>query len=188
MSVRKYTIEEYNPEWAKKFQEIKLVLEKIFKDKFTVIEHVGSTSIPGLKAKPLIDVLAIVEHWEDFEKEKSEMTKLGYQFRSHTFDQNSLLFEKILNNEKIENIHVLVKGAKKINEFLNVRDYLRSNPDKAHEYEALKEELVAKYPNDYVAYREEKSQFLLELNNLAREWRETEMKKAHQSSGEPQYR
>ena len=167
----KYTIENYDSEWINKFQQIKTNLEKIFGSKAVDIQHVGSTSVPGMKAKPLIDILVIAKQWEDFEKEKSEMIKLGYQLRLNVLTPDSLLFEKVLDNHKIENVHVFKQGAEKIKEFLDIRDYLRIHPEMAEIYGNLKKELLAKYPDDYFAYREGKQDFLGELKRLAHEWR-----------------
>ncbi|OIP65489.1 MAG: hypothetical protein COV32_03285 [Candidatus Yonathbacteria bacterium CG10_big_fil_rev_8_21_14_0_10_43_136] len=67
---RKYSLSDYDPNWVLKFASIKDLLIKVFGDKALKIEHVGSTSIPGMTAKPLIDVLVLVEKLEEFEKEK----------------------------------------------------------------------------------------------------------------------
>ncbi len=172
MSDRKYSIEGYNSEWPKKFEAIREVLVKVFGDKAIDIQHVGSTSIEGMKSKPLIDVLIVVKNWEDFEEEKLEMTSLGYEYRSNVFPPTSLLFYKEHDGHKTENIHVFEIGTPKIAEFLNIRDYLRAHPEKAREYGELKESLLSKYPDDYVAYREGKGEFLKEMNRLAKKWKE----------------
>jgi GrpB-like predicted nucleotidyltransferase (UPF0157 family) len=168
MSERKYTIEEYDPEWPEKFEEIKKKTGGIFGNKALYIEHVGSTSVPGLKSKPLIDVLIVVKDWEKFDIEKTLMANDGYQFQLDLLAPSSLLFFKIKNNEKSENIHVFAEGAEKINQFIYVRDYLRTHPERASEYEKLKDELVSKYPNDYIAYRQGKGDFLRETYELAK--------------------
>lgn len=66
-----YTIEPYNPEWVKKFQSIKAMLEGVFGSQALAIEHVGSTSVPGMKAKPIIDVLVVVKDIAVLDTEKS---------------------------------------------------------------------------------------------------------------------
>lgn len=69
---RKYFLQSYDQDWVKKFDEIKLLLQSVFGIKALKIEHVGSTSIPGMKAKPIIDVLVVVEKMEEFLKERKK--------------------------------------------------------------------------------------------------------------------
>mgnify|MGYP003503561887 FL=1 len=70
---RPYLFQDYDPSWILIFESIKEKIENIFKEKALSIDHVGSTSIPGMKAKPIIDVLIIVEKIEPFIEEKKEM-------------------------------------------------------------------------------------------------------------------
>ena len=67
---RKYSLSEYDLNWISKFNSIKELLLKVFGDKALKIEHVGSTSVQGMRAKPLIDILVVVEKLEPFEKRK----------------------------------------------------------------------------------------------------------------------
>ncbi len=168
---RKYTISEYNPNWKLKFSSIKDFLMVVFGDKAIQIEHVGSTSIEEMKAKPLIDVLVTVEEVEPFLEQKDEMVEAGYEWGENYIEPNSIIFFKLgFDGEKLENIHVCKKGSMKARQFIVMRDYLRTHPEKVKAYSDLKELNVSLYPDDYPAYREAKAPFLNQLEKEAYEW------------------
>ncbi len=168
---RTYSIEEYNPLWVTKFEEVKKTLEEVFVNKFVSIEHIGSTSIPGMKAKPLIDVLMTVEALEPFTHEKDIMVSKGYEWAENYILPNTMIFYKTDNGDrKTENIHICVKDSFKAKQFVYMRDYLRIHPSKAREYTELKEKLNKEFPNDYPAYRAAKNDFLETLEKESFEW------------------
>ena len=168
---RLYSIDPYNPEWVSKFNSIKTTLQEIFKEKALAIEHVGSTSIPGMKAKPLIDVLVIVEKIESFDEQKRKMEELGYEWGENYIEPNSLIFFKEgEGRRKTENIHVCENNSLKAIQFIQTRDYVRAHPERAVAYSELKEKLKNLYPDDYPAYRTGKQSFLDETERLAYEW------------------
>lgn len=169
-----YTIEPYNPEWVKKFQGIKAMLEDVFGSQALAIEHVGSTSVPGMKAKPIIDVLVVVKDISLLDTEISVMKSKAYLVEENYVAPHSLLFRGIDEaGNKLENIHVCESGAPMEKQFLAMRDYLRTFPEEAQSYAQLKDELVTKYPNDYQSYRSAKGPFLKDLEQKAYQWSET---------------
>lgn len=169
-----YTIEPYHPEWVKKFESIKAMLEGVFGSQALAIEHVGSTSVMGMKAKPIIDVLVVVKDITLLDAEKSAMKSKGYLVEENYVAPNSLLFRRVDGEgNKLENIHVCENGAPMEKQFLVMRDYLRTFPEEAQSYALLKDQLVKKYPNDYESYRAAKDSFLKELEERAYQWRAT---------------
>ncbi len=169
---RKYLFSEYDPNWKVQFSSIKEFLFDVFGDKAITIEHVGSTSIEGMKAKPLIDVLVLINKMEVFQEEKDKMIKAGYEWGENYIAPNTLIFFKLgPDGEKLENIHVCEKGSAKESQFIVMRDYLRTYPEKAKEYSSLKEKNVSLYANDYPAYRAAKVPYLEELEKEAYEWK-----------------
>src|SRR4051812_40296666 len=92
MKKRPYSIQEYNPEWPIKFESIKKFLEKVFKEKALRIEHTGSTSIPGMKAKPVIDIVVVVNDMEPFTEERKLMYEAGYKSIDNYVGPNTLIF------------------------------------------------------------------------------------------------
>ncbi len=166
-----YSIQPHTSEWTLKFIELKKLLLDIFGGKITLVEHVGSTSIPGIKAKPVIDVLMLVNNIEDLEEEIENIKSKGYVVRKNVLTERSFLFEKVSGGTKEQNIHVFEKDTPYAqSHFISVRDYLRAHPAVAQEYEKLKEDLYAKHPNDYEAYRAGKDEFLKKLEETAQDW------------------
>ena len=171
MIKRPYDIESYDPQWVSKFNDIKKVVAKIFGKNAIAIEHVGSTSIPGMKAKPIIDVLIIVEKMQPFQKERDEMAALGYENGDDYIAPDTIIFFKTDGDRKTENIHVCVKDSPKAIQFLNTRDYVRTHPERAKAYSELKEKLKQSFPDDYPAYRSGKQAFIDETERLTIEWK-----------------
>jgi GrpB-like predicted nucleotidyltransferase (UPF0157 family) len=168
---RKYYLQNYDPNWVKKFDSIKLFLQSVFGDKALKIEHVGSTSIPNMKAKPIIDILVVVEKMEEFLEQREKMISAGYEWGENYIAPNTQLFFKMAQDgSKTENIHICEIGAPKEKQFLVMRDFFRSFPEKAKEYSDLKEKNFALNPDDYPAYREAKAPFLAKMEQEAYEW------------------
>ena len=177
---RKYSLSEYDPNWISKFNSIKELLLKVFGNKALRIEHVGSTSVQGMKAKPLIDILVIVEKLEPFEKEKELMTKAGYEWHYYPKPDEGLAFSKFgLDGEKFEHIHICEESSSWVRKFIVVRDYLRTHPEKAKEYSELKQKIIELHPDDYPAYRNAKAPFLEQLKQGAYLWEEGKLNDEH---------
>ncbi len=125
-----------------------------------------------MKAKPLIDVLVVVEKIEPFQEQKDKMTEAGYEWDENYIAPNTLLFFRLgPDGEKLENIHVCERGSAKESQFIVMRDYLRAHPQKVKEYSDLKEMNALLYPSDYPAYRAAKAPFLQKLEREAYEWK-----------------
>lgn len=170
MLKRPYAIEPYNPAWAEQFLSIRKDIEQAFGTKALSITHIGSTSVPGLSAKPVIDVMVVVERMETFADEKASMVAPGYQWEENYTNQDTLLFYKEKSDhEKIVNIHVCVAGSADEEKFPLLATYLKAHPERAKEYDELKMDLYAQFPNDYPSYREGKQAFIEETKVLARE-------------------
>lgn len=166
-----YSIEEYDPEWVTKFQSIRETLVEIFGAKALAIEHVGSTSIPGMKGKPVIDVLILAEHVGSMNEEKGRMIESGYQYVENYIAPDTHLFRKTdIQGKRTENIHICEMNSKVADQFLIIRDYLRAHPEEVRRYSDLKDELVVQYP-DYKDYRKAKNPYLQVLEKKAYEWR-----------------
>ena len=169
----KYSISEYDPHWVGQFEILKKFLAEIFGSKALQIEHVGSTAIPGMKAKPVIDIFVIAEKMEDFLSEKEKMAAASYEWGNDFIGPNTLLFYKYgPDGEKCENIHVCEKTSPNVRRFLIKRDFLRAFPEKAKEYSDLKEKISHIHPNDYASYKVAKAPFLDQIEPEAYAWDE----------------
>ncbi|MGD6967492.1 GrpB family protein [Rossellomorea vietnamensis] len=155
---------DHSNNWERLFQKEKQVLINIIGESKEDIEHFGSTSIEGMKAKPIIDILVGVNRMEDISKfDKSLMKAEGYYHLPGVKLQGKQVFAKFSDLETLTNTHILhveeFKG-KWWNEHLTFRDYLNSHPLAAKEYEELKNKLASQYPADESAYTEGKYQFV----------------------------
>lgn len=125
------------------------------------MEHYGSTSIPGIKAKPIIDILVGVERLEDATGCIPAMQELGYIFDPNAGVPGHHIFGKGAARTHI--VHFVEHGGEGWRQGLAFRDRLISDPDAAKAYQHLKVELAARYPNDRAAYTAGKSSFVEKL-------------------------
>lgn len=144
--------------WKKMFNEEKETLNKIFSQDNFSIEHVGSTSIKNLSAKPIIDIAVGVNNFKDFQKYEKKLEKL------YTIKKNNEKKEILLIKEnKIETfflIHVLEKNSERYKNMINFRNILNDNHQILKEYEKLKKNLSKKYQNDRTMYTKLKNDFI----------------------------
>lgn len=154
-------VNSYDPIWAKDFIAIRDELNNVLSDLVLGIEHVGSTSVEGLSAKPIIDIDVIIQDRENLPDVISALQKIGY---SHEGDQGIPGREafKYEGKEHLRKHHLYVcaKDAEELRRHLAFRDYLRSNPDAVAEYSRIKEEGALLYPWDIDKYIEHKSPFI----------------------------
>lgn len=170
---RRYQLQSYDQNWVKKFGDIKQCLQSVFGGHALRIEHIGSTSISGMKAKPVIDILVVVKEMKPFLEERKKMAVLGYEWGENYIAPNTQIFFKTLNDgSKTENIHICERGSKKERQFLVMRDFFRTFPEKQMEYTAMKERAQTLHPDDYPGYREAKASFLEKVEQEAYEWQE----------------
>lgn len=160
---RKYTIEQYNPEWKKQFETQAEVLRPIFSDKAISIEHIGSTSVPSLAGKPTIDILITVEKIEIADQLSEKIESTGYKGLGDYINQGSRLFIKERDGERLVNLHIFEARHPHVEEMINLRNYFRSHPERVEEYSKLKFDLVKKYPDDYGLYRKYKDEWMNKL-------------------------
>lgn len=167
-------LEDHNPDWARIFREEQAqILSGISRFSPELVEHVGSTSIPGIKAKPYIDQLVVIPKSLLFNEELIEaMGALGYTYflvPAMEEIEAYMSFGKGYNlsgeKEQIFHIHMCPSDNFMVNQ-LAFRDFLKSNPERAAAYEGLKKEAAIKYRNDRGGYRNSKSEFIRETLDL----------------------
>ena len=161
-------LEDYNPEWKNSFELEKIVLSNIFKDIALSIEHVGSTSIEGLSAKPIIDMLVIIKTFSDFETVRYYFEKEPYSIKLDS-PEDEILIRKGDETNRTHFIHVVELGSDRQINTLLFRDYLRENKDAVLEYERLKKELAIKYADDRKMYTTSKNDFIQGILKKAKE-------------------
>jgi GrpB-like predicted nucleotidyltransferase (UPF0157 family) len=163
-------VEKYNPEWPKWFEKIKAFLgEKVAKACLR-IEHIGSTAIPGMIAKPVIDIIIVIEpkRWEEI---KSLLEELGYYYRGNLGIKDREVFR--LTDETILPIHhlyVCPTHSQALKEEIAFCEYIRSHKKDRECLSALKWSLCEKFNNDRQAYMDGKDTTVKEITKKALEY------------------
>ena len=140
---------EYVKEWPQDFLKIKTELQKAI-TVMSNIQHVGSTSIPGMKAKPIIDIDVGLENWSDFEKVKKALASIGYEHEGDKgiTGREAFCRDVKVHNEILDNIdhHLYVCSVdnEEYKRHILFRDYLRSHDEARDRYKQIKEEILAK--------------------------------------------
>jgi GrpB-like predicted nucleotidyltransferase (UPF0157 family) len=160
-------IVDHDPEWpAQADAEIRRIKEELGEIAVRV-DHVGSTAVPQLAAKPIIDLQLSVASIDPVESYREPLARLGYLFVPEPESPDFHLFTKPAERPRTHHLHVCESGGEHERRHLAVRDFLRANPGAAAEYEALKRKLAAEHPEDRLAYIEGKETFMATLEARA---------------------
>ena len=151
-------VEPYNEEWKSDFIAIRDELDTVLKDIVLRIEHVGSTSVEGLSAKPVIDVDVVIKDTTVLPDVISALQTIGYFHEGDLGIPGREAF-KYEGKEHLRKHHLYVcsQDSEELKRHVTFRDYLRSNPDAVEEYSKIKEEAAYLYPWDIDKYIEHKS-------------------------------
>ena len=171
--LRRVEVVPHSPEWAEEFRAEAKRLEKALGDDLVAaVHHVGGTAIPGISAKPIIDVLLEVRDVERLDERTPEMTALGYEARGEFGLPGRRFFVKDAAERRTHHIHAYATGNPELDRHLSFRDFMISHPEHADAYGRLKEELAARFPTDIEAYMDGKDAFIKEMERRALAWRE----------------
>ncbi|WP_169081298.1 GrpB family protein [Paenibacillus sp. PL91] len=163
-------VTEYNVNWKQKFNEESRKIKDIFGNELIDIYHIGSTSVPGLKAKPVIDIMPVAKDIKKIDSFNEQMTDQGYECMGEFGMKGRRYFRKGGNN-RTHQVHVFQEDNKEdITRHLAVRNYLRTHSDVANVYGDLKESLSKRFPRDIEAYMNGKDAFVKELERNALNW------------------
>jgi len=162
-------VSEYDEQWPELFQAEADLLRRVFGELLVDIHHIGSTSVPGLRAKPVIDMLPVVRDIEEVDTLNDKMRELGYEPMAELGLPGRRYFRKG-GDRRTHHVHVYgVDNRSEIERHLAVRDYLRAHPDAAKEYGDLKANLARSSP-DIEAYMDGKDAFVKCLEKKALAW------------------
>ncbi len=168
---RKVEVVPYNSEWPAMFKAEKARIVPVFGDRLLSIHHIGSTSVPGLAAKPIIDMMPVVKDILAVDECNSGMEGLGYTAMGEYGIPGRRLFSlKIDDITNKVHIHVFQHGDLNIERHLAFRDYLRAFPSIADEYVRIKRELAQRFTWDIEAYMDGKNGFIKETEREAINW------------------
>jgi GrpB-like predicted nucleotidyltransferase (UPF0157 family) len=162
-------VQPYDPQWATWFLELHALLGRTLAGHFYAIEHVGSTSVPGMVAKPIIDIDIVMREGQ-FERIKCYLAPLGYEHQGdldvagrEAFQLNGPLKDTLPRHH----LYALYPDAPELKRHLAFRDYLRTHPDEARRLSEHKLELAARFNNDRALYIEGKAAMVLEIIDAA---------------------
>jgi GrpB-like predicted nucleotidyltransferase (UPF0157 family) len=155
----------YDPTWPSLFEAERARLSSLFPTDFIAIEHIGSTAIPGMSAKPIIDILGGVESLSGVDALSSRLCDVGYstsaEFNAAMSDRK--WFMRWAAGRRTHHLHIVVHDGELWRDRLVFRDRLRADPDAAARYERLKIDLAARYRDDREAYTAAKGAFVRSL-------------------------
>jgi GrpB-like predicted nucleotidyltransferase (UPF0157 family) len=155
----------YDPDWAVMFAQLAGQIRLALGEKVLLLEHVGSTSVPGLSAKPVIDVVLAVENSADEAAYLPSLATVGLtlQFREPEWFEHRLLRASAIQT----NVHVFCAGCEEINRMLLFRDWLREHEEERRLYEQTKRELALRSWKDVQAYADAKSEIVTAILSRA---------------------
>ena len=164
MKTRQVIVLPYRYEWKDDFEKIKQELTVALGDLAIGIEHVGSTSVEGLSAKPCIDIDVVIEDYSVFDAVVDRLASIGYIHEGDLGIKDREAF-KYSDKPHLENHHLYVcpQSSEELRRHLTFRDFLRNNPDAAAKYGSIKEKAAELYPNDIDKYIEYKSPCIEEI-------------------------
>ena len=165
-ATREVVIVPYDPAWKDAFERIRQMLDDTIGAYLQTIEHVGSTSVEGLGAKPVIDVDAVLRSADDFRAVRAALEACGYQHQGDLGlpGREAFFRPKDYNdwerNTMKYHLYVCFPDAVPYREHLAFRDYLRAHPQARQDYQQLKEQLAEQFRYDVDSYCERKTEFV----------------------------
>lgn len=177
---RRVEVVPYRVEWPAQYQSEANALRDVFGDQLLSIHHFGSTAIPGISAKPIIDILVIVRDIDAVFPLVPTLEAMGYVFKGEYGIPGRRFFYKGTEEVRSHHLHVYEINSPNILRHIAFRDYMRTHPSLASAYAKLKESLARQFPDDMERYIEGKNDFVKEQEKKALMWWSSE----HQAAAE----
>ena len=167
MRTQKVIVLPYDRAWRSAFEEIKKEIESAIGDLIIGIEHIGSTSVEGMSAKPCIDIDVIIKDYSVFDAVVSKLEAVGYIHEGDLGIKDREAF-KYSNKPHLQTHHLYVcpQYSRELYRHITFRDFLRTNPAAVGKYSLVKETAARLYPDDIDQYIEYKSPCIEELYAL----------------------
>lgn len=168
MKTKKIVVLPYDERWPEDFEAIKATMEAPLAGKILSIEHVGSTSVPGLAAKPIIDIDIVIADASDFPAVRQALEALGYFHEGNLGLPGREAFGYEGKPDLREHhLYVCRQDALNYKKHIYLRDYLRGHPDMRDAYAEVKRQGAALYPDDIDGYLEHKTAIIHEIYEKA---------------------
>lgn len=158
--------------WPREFEKEKSSLIEELGSVLVKIHHIGSTSVPGLSAKPVIDILLEAVSLEALDNNSDKFKKLGYEVKGE-FGISRRRYYRKGGEKRTHQIHAFKKDDTHVFRHIAFRDYIEAHPDIMKEYEALKLKISAECENDIEKYCDGKDEFVKFHEHIAINWKNT---------------
>ncbi|REJ88740.1 MAG: GrpB family protein [Planctomycetota bacterium] len=165
-----YSFVDYSPEWPALFEQAAERLRSLIGDDLIEIHHIGSTSVPGLAAKPIIDIVPIVRDITRDTVFSPILEEAGYKVWGEYGIPGRRYFTRDRGNVRTHNIHLFEQGDPQIERHVAFCAYLREHPEVRDEYAALKREVYQRHPADIAAYSDGKDAWIKRVEPVAVHW------------------
>ena len=164
MKTPKVVVVPYDQAWKTDFEAIRQEIQAALGEWMVGIEHVGSTSVEGLAAKPILDIDVVIRSYDDFAAVVQRLAAIGYIHEGDLGikDREAFRYDNKTHLQK-HHLYVCTQDSAELNRHITFRNYLRSHPQAAAEYGAVKTEAAALYPNDIDAYIAHKAPCIAEI-------------------------
>ena len=159
---RRILVVDYDPTWPVTFAALRAPISEVLRDIASNVEHVGSTSVPGLAAKPIVDIDVVVPSRAEIPAAIAKLASLGYVHRGDLGIPEREAFDSPAHLPT-HNLYVCVQGGAALANHLTIRDHLRRNSNAATAYGQLKKQLADQFSTDMESYGAGKTAFLLEV-------------------------
>jgi len=156
-------VAKYNPAWPQLFQDEATKIKEAIGNNCIAIYHIGSTSVSGLSAKPIIDILPVVLNLKDVDASNLNMQQLGYEVKGEC----GFMLRRFFVKENAFHVHVFEQSNPEIERHLKFRNWMRNNPEDRDAYASLKEKLAERYANDRTSYCFGKDEFVANIDEKA---------------------
>ena len=153
-------IVDYLADWPLVFEREAAAILEACERWVTEVHHIGSTSVPGLASKPVLDMMPVAAGAAEGLEAVARMERLGYRYRGENGIAGRFYFDRVVDGRTVAHVHMLPAGHTDIGNHLAFRDYLRSHPEAALDYERLKRKLASKFRDDSQAYTDSKAEFI----------------------------
>ncbi|MBB3908409.1 GrpB family protein [Anoxybacillus sp. PDR2] len=166
---RKVEVVPFSEQWAEQFRCEADKMKDVFQNGCVEIYHIGSTSVPGMRAKPIIDIMVEVHNLDEVDRFNKQMAELGYEALGEHGIAKRRFFRKG-GEERTHHVHVFQKGSEHIERHLAFKEYMVAHSDQAKEYSKLKQMLAQQFPLDIGSYIEGKDPFIKKAEQEALAW------------------
>jgi GrpB-like predicted nucleotidyltransferase (UPF0157 family) len=181
LHTRMIEVVNYDPKWPKRFAEEKSQLTKVIGNNALKIEHIGSTAVVGLAAKPIIDILIEVVNVECLDAKNDVFTALNYEVKGENGIKGRRYFQKG-GNQRSHHIHVYQSGDDNLTRHRAFSNYLAAHVEVADQYSKIKRQSALNCNNDITRYINDKNSFIEVYEKLAVQWY-LQIHKSHSKSG-----